>query len=157
MEDIPLSAELAVLVVLLVLSGFFSIAETTMMALNRYRLKHLVAQGHGGARRAAHLLQRIDRLLWTAPAISFIPHCFPGDPLAAVTPVIVDHDGGEPPHDELLLNLRTEWPPFFSRFQRVIEIVSLDDDGRTEARARFKFYRDRGYEIRTHDLSKAGR
>ena len=63
MGDIPLSAELAVLVVLLVLSAFFSIAETTMMALNRYRLKHLVAQGHGGARRAAALLKRTDRLL----------------------------------------------------------------------------------------------
>ena len=63
MEEIPLSAELAVLIVLLVLSGFFSIAETTMMALNRYRLKHLVAQGHGGARRAAALLKRTDRLL----------------------------------------------------------------------------------------------
>jgi len=55
--------EFAALVVLLLLSGFFSIAETSMMALNRYRLKHLVAQGHGGARRAAELLRRTDRLL----------------------------------------------------------------------------------------------
>ncbi|MDA8107836.1 MAG: HlyC/CorC family transporter [Betaproteobacteria bacterium] len=63
MEEVPLSAEFAALAVLLVVSAFFSIAETSMMALNRYRLKHLVAQGHGGARRAAQLLQRIDRLL----------------------------------------------------------------------------------------------
>jgi len=63
MEDVPLSAEAAALVVLLVVSAFFSIAETSMMALNRYRLKHLVAQGDGGARRAARLLQRMDRLL----------------------------------------------------------------------------------------------
>ena len=104
----------------------------------------------------AQSAQHIDRLLWTTPAISFIPHCFPGDPLAAATPVIVDHDGGDPLHDELLLNLRAEWPPFFSRFQRLIEIVSRDDDDRRDARARFKFYRDRGYEIRTHDLSKTG-
>src|SRR5688572_1492198 len=34
-----------------------------MMALNRYRLKHLVAQGHGGARRAAALLAQTHRLL----------------------------------------------------------------------------------------------
>ncbi len=63
MEDVPLSAEVAALVVLLVVSAFFSIAETSMMSLNRYRLKHLVAQGDGGARRAAELLRRIDRLL----------------------------------------------------------------------------------------------
>ena len=51
MDDIPLWAEFAALVVLLLFSAFFSIAETAMMALNRYRLNHLVAQGHGGARR----------------------------------------------------------------------------------------------------------
>ena len=63
MDDIPLSWEFAALFVTLVLSGFFSISETAMMAMNRYRLKHLVTQGHGGARRAAELLKRTDRLL----------------------------------------------------------------------------------------------
>ena len=63
MDDVPLSWELAALVLLLVMSGFFSIAETSMMALNRYRLRHMVAQGHGGARRANALLRHTDRLL----------------------------------------------------------------------------------------------
>ena len=99
--------------------------------------------------------QRFSRVLWTAQAVSFIPHCTPGDPLAAVTPVIVDHDGADPLHDEVLINLRAEWPPFFSRFQRLIEIVSLDEQDRGQARERFKFYRDRGYAIQSHDLSKS--
>ena len=99
--------------------------------------------------------QKFSRLLWTAPALSFIPHCAPDDRLAAVTPVIVDHDGANLPHDQVLLNLRAEWPPFFSRFQRLIEIVCLDDDDRRLARERFKFYRDRGYEIRSHDMSRS--
>jgi len=51
------------LVVLLVISGFFSIAETSMMAINRYRLKHMVAQGHGGAAHVEQLLRRTDKLL----------------------------------------------------------------------------------------------
>jgi len=63
MLDIPLSWEVGALVILLLVSAFFSIAETSMMALNRYRLKHLVSQGVGGARRATSLLQRTDRLL----------------------------------------------------------------------------------------------
>jgi Mg2+/Co2+ transporter CorB len=63
MEKISLDWQFAALVLLLVMSGFFSIAETSMMALNRYRLKHLVAQGHRGARRASALLGRTDRLL----------------------------------------------------------------------------------------------
>jgi Mg2+/Co2+ transporter CorB len=63
MDDIPFSWEVSALILLLVVSGFFSIAETSMMALNRYRLRHLVAQGHGGARRAEELLKHTDRLL----------------------------------------------------------------------------------------------
>jgi hypothetical protein len=63
METIPLSWQFSALAVLLVASGFFSLAETSMMALNRYRLRHLVTQGHGGALRAAALLAQTDRLL----------------------------------------------------------------------------------------------
>ena len=97
---------------------------------------------------------RIDRLLWMTPPIGFVPHCAPDDPLAAETPVIIDCSGDNLLHDEVLLNLRTESPLFFGRFQRLIEIVSLDDEDRRAARSRFRFYRERGYEIRTHDLSK---
>ena len=98
--------------------------------------------------------RKFSRMLWTTPAIGFVPHCAPDDRLAAVTPVIVDHDGSHLPHDQVLLNLRHDWPPFFSRFQRLIEIVSLDEEDRRLARERYKFYRDRGYEIQKHDLSK---
>jgi DNA polymerase-3 subunit chi len=98
--------------------------------------------------------QRLDRMLWTSPPTGFVPHRAPDDPLAAETPVIVDSRGDRLLHDEVLINLRAEWPPFFGRFQRLIEIVSLEDGDRASARDRFRFYRDRGYEIRSHDLSK---
>ena len=62
-ELLPLSWQIAALVVLLALSAFFSIAETAMMAINRYRLKHMVAQEHRAALRVAELLKRTDRLL----------------------------------------------------------------------------------------------
>ena len=98
--------------------------------------------------------QRFDRLLWTTPALGFVPHCGPDDPLASETPVILDWRGEQFLNEDVLLNLRAEWPPSFSRFQRLIEIVSRDDEDRAQARERFRHYRDRGYEIRTHDLSK---
>ena len=63
MNDIPLGMQFGALVVLLVLAAFFSIAETSMMALNRYRLKHMVKQGHRGAKLAHELLAHTDRLL----------------------------------------------------------------------------------------------
>jgi len=63
MDDIPLSWELATLLALLVLSAFFSIAETAMMAINRFRLKYLVSEGNSSALRVAEMLKRTDRLL----------------------------------------------------------------------------------------------
>ncbi len=63
MDDTPISVLLGALIVLLILSGFFSISETSMMALNRYRLKHLAQSGHRGARLTTQLLARTDKLL----------------------------------------------------------------------------------------------
>ena len=103
----------------------------------------------------AETAQRLDRMLWTTPATGFLPHCAPGDPLAAQTPVIIDCSSDDNLlHDDVLINLRPEQLPFFGRYQRLIEIVSLDDGDRAGARERFRFYRDRGYEIRSHDLSR---
>jgi Mg2+/Co2+ transporter CorB len=63
MEEYPLSALSMVLVVLLVLSAFFSMTETSMMAANRYKLRHLASQGHRGARLALELLGTTDKML----------------------------------------------------------------------------------------------
>jgi Mg2+/Co2+ transporter CorB len=60
---VSLSWQVAGLCALLAISGFFSIAETSMMAVNRYRLRHLVSQGHRGAMKAESLLKRTDRVL----------------------------------------------------------------------------------------------
>jgi DNA polymerase-3 subunit chi len=98
--------------------------------------------------------EQIDRLLWTVPATGFIPHCRASDALAPLTPVTIDHAPDAFLHEDVLLNLHPQWPPFFSRFQRLIEIVGLDENDRASSRERFRFYRDRGYDIRTHDLNK---
>ena len=63
MEDIPLGSLYITLAILIVLSGFFSSSETGLMAMNKYRLRHLANQGHRGARMAQKLLQKPDRLI----------------------------------------------------------------------------------------------
>lgn len=63
MADVPLSFLVGALIVLMVMSAFFSGSETALMSLNRYRLKHLAEQGHKGARRAQALLDQPDRLI----------------------------------------------------------------------------------------------
>ena len=62
-DDIPLAAQLSLLVILLLLSAFFSGSETALMSLNRYKLRHKAGEGHRGARIAEKLLQRPDRLI----------------------------------------------------------------------------------------------
>ena len=63
MDDIPTSTLVIAVVLMLAASGFFSIAETAMMAANRHRLKHRAHRGSHGARRALALLAEIDKLL----------------------------------------------------------------------------------------------
>ena len=63
MESIPLYAQSAILAALLALSGFFSMAETAMMAANRYRLRSAASLGSRGARLALDLLDHTDKLL----------------------------------------------------------------------------------------------
>lgn len=65
MNDSHTSFLLMILAILIVLSAFFSSSETSMMSLNRYRLKHLTKEGHKAAKRASRLLERPDRLLGT--------------------------------------------------------------------------------------------
>jgi DNA polymerase-3 subunit chi len=104
------------------------------------------------------LAEKIDRLLWTAKAVSFIPHCYAHDPLAASTPVLIasgDVDASPTTACEVLLNLSPECPPFFERHERLLEVVARDDEDKLAGRARYAFYRDRGYAIRNHDLLAA--
>ena len=102
------------------------------------------------------LASRIDKLLWTWPAIGFVPHCALHDPLAPETPVLIASEADMPHACELLLNLGAECPPHFERFERLLEIVPADDAQRQAGRSRYRFYLERGYKISTHDLATAG-
>ena len=63
MTDLPIWAQILILVLLLAMSGFFSISETSMMAINRFRLRHLAKQGNRAAIRTQELLEQTERLL----------------------------------------------------------------------------------------------
>jgi DNA polymerase-3 subunit chi len=96
---------------------------------------------------------RLDRILWTQPQLSFVPHCRSDSPLAHETPLLLADRLDDTVGDGCLLNLSNELPSAFSRFEEVVEIVSIDDADRLPARERFKFYRDRGYAIDNRDIS----
>jgi DNA polymerase III subunit chi len=94
--------------------------------------------------------RELDELMWTYSDKSFLPHCLAGaDPEAAVH---IGH-GAEPAGDfHLLINLGAEVPGFFSRFERVAEVVDGDETRKTQGRERFRFYKDRGYPLKTNNL-----
>jgi DNA polymerase-3 subunit chi len=96
---------------------------------------------------------RIDKLLWTWPAIGFVPHCAVHSPLAAETPVLIAAGEDTPAGCELMLNLGADCPPHFERFARLLEVVDTQD--RDAGRSRYRFYRERGYAISNHDLAQA--
>jgi DNA polymerase-3 subunit chi len=94
----------------------------------------------------------VDRLLWTTPAVGFVPHCRDTDALAGETPVLIGTHADALRSADVMINLHTEQPPAFARFERLVEIIGLDDAGVEPGRARYRFYKTRGYALQTHDL-----
>ena len=98
------------------------------------------------------IADHLDNLLWTFSSTVFIPHCRVDDKLAFETPVTISQNDKSFTHDNVLINLHDEHPPFFSRFLRLIEISGTTIEDTKAGRTRYRFYKDRGYEIRHHNL-----
>ena len=94
----------------------------------------------------------IDRLLWVYKQGGFIGHQRAGAPDPELAAVLIGGDEPLPSHRDVLLNLGRAVPPFFDRFERVLEIVAGDAAARGRSRERFKFYRDRGLTPETHKV-----
>ncbi|MBD3610714.1 MAG: DNA polymerase III subunit chi [Gammaproteobacteria bacterium] len=101
---------------------------------------------------SAEQTQRLDDLLWQFSDGSFIPHA----PYSQGEPVKVQIGHNSEPMDntDILINLAHQAPVFFSRFERVAEIVDQSPAQKEGARERFKFYRDRGYDLQHHHIKQ---
>lgn len=95
--------------------------------------------------------QEVARQLWVTEPTSFIANCIAPSALATETPVLIANDEQGLVHHDVLINLCDEHPPFFSRFTRLIEIVSTEESDKAKARVRYRFYKDRGYDIKNYD------
>lgn len=113
----------------------------------------LVAKAYAQGRRVrvvtpdAGATSELDRLLWELPPEGFLPHVTLSSPHAADTPIIVDHATTHDGAADVLINLTTEPPSFFARFERLFEIVGQDDVVAGAGRERWKFYKARGYPL----------
>ena len=104
---------------------------------------------------ADHEANELDELLWTFSQSSFVPHRIfrDGEPALENEPVLIGA-GAEPQSDrcDMLINLASEVPEFFSRYERVAEVVDSEQERRNAGRRRFRYYRDRGYQLNTHEI-----
>ncbi|NCN70787.1 MAG: DNA polymerase III subunit chi [Rhodoferax sp.] len=99
-------------------------------------------------------LCELDSALWTFSPIDFVPHCDSDadSNLVKKSPVILATSLQELPFSSILLNLSSSIPDGFKQFGRVIEVVSLDEAEKKQARARWKRYSDMGMNMMSHDV-----
>jgi DNA polymerase-3 subunit chi len=105
--------------------------------------------------RSAERLAQYDSMLWTFSALDFLPHVYVNSPLAGATPILLALEPAAAPSSDVLLTLDDDTPPefagLFGRYERVIEVVSRDEAERARARARFKAYKEHGFQPTTFD------
>ena len=95
------------------------------------------------------MAQQLDEKLWGFQTTAFVPHALGVD--NAPVAISVDKEPGE--HHQILINLQAEIPTWFSRFDRVVEIIYPQPEYEQSKRDNFKFYKERGYALSFHDLS----
>lgn len=107
----------------------------------------------------ADTLVQLDELLWQLAPQDFVAHCHAdaSEELLAASPVLLLPDPRQARHHQVLLNLGDAVPPGFDTFERLMEVVSASDErDRQQARARWNYYRARGYDIVRHDVAIQG-
>ncbi len=140
---------------------YFNVPERLIYACRLLR-KALRAGGETASGGVAVLapnntLGRFDRTLWSFDATEFIPHLLLPNSVTPTashrrTPVWLVEQAERAAHLNLLLHLGDEPAVGFESFGRMVEIVSTQADERVAARARWKYYKARGYEIRKHEV-----
>ena len=137
---------------------FYILADTTPIAGpmfacklvdKAYHLKHSIYVHTSNQPQA----QQMDELLWTFNPGSFLPHEVNIPDKDFEEPIIIGYPEQSTGLHDVLINLDNEVPSFFGQFERVAEIVCGDNTMRSQARQRYKFYRDRGYSLNTHNIS----
>lgn len=95
---------------------------------------------------------KLDELLWTYRDDSFLPHNIYGDGPDPAPPIQIGIDATPEKHRDILINLGTQVPAFYTQFQRVLELIAHDNTSQEAGRERYRAYRSQGFEINTHKL-----
>ena len=91
----------------------------------------------------------ISDAIWACSPESFMAHTLIDQPHF---PLQISHSEECGKHHDVLINLCTEIPAYFSRFERIFEVVCQQPQWLSESRERYRYYQDHGYAIDRHDL-----
>jgi DNA polymerase-3 subunit chi len=117
-------------------------AELCEKAVNKGRQLMIFTQGEA-------VNNALQQILWQQSATSFLASAKADEAISESSAIVLTDNGDNLVHDDILINLQAEHPPFFSRFRYLVELVGNDEADKAAARTRFRFYRDRGYEIKS--------
>ncbi len=118
-----------------------AIAVLAQRALARKNLMTIIVESEQAA-------QACSQNLWQHGETSFLPNVLAPDALAKTTPIVIDWQENQLCQDDILINLSNSQLTVFSRFKHLVELVGTDEQEKVLARERYKFYRDRGYEVK---------
>lgn len=96
--------------------------------------------------------EALDELLWTFRDDSFIPHNLQGEGPEPPPPVQIGYEKEPRGFNDILLNMSTTVPLFYTKFKRIMEIVSPEESEKEQSRIRYKDYRSKSCNIHTHEL-----
>lgn len=105
----------------------------------------------------ATTLAQLDQALWTFSALDFLPHCLADapDPLRAASRVLLSEQALPDWERQVLINLGESVPAGFEGFERIIDVVSVDELHRAQGRERWREYSRLGHELVRHDLAQS--
>lgn len=95
----------------------------------------------------------VQKSLWQHSPSSFLANSKVDEVNSQFSPIVIDSQGENLLQDDVLINLQNTQPLFFSRFRYLVELVGNEETDKTAARARFRFYKDRGYDIKSTDAT----
>ena len=123
----------------------------------------LLRKVHGRGLRAqvvghASTLAQLDQALWTFEPLAFLPHCHvhAPAPMVQASAVLLAETPSADWHRQVLINLGEAIPEGFEGFERIIDVVTLDDLHRAQGRERWREYTRLGHELVRHDLQQPG-
>ncbi len=123
------------------------------LADKAYRMKHTIYMHTESGEQSTYM----DDLLWTFSQGSFLPHALSHQITAIAPPIVIGHGSNLPAIIEadstVLINMAGDVPLFFSHFERVAEIIDQSPAQKQVGRERYRFYRDRGYELQSHNIA----